>query len=251
MTTQLVSIKPRIGVVMPSYGDSAPTCWCLRRFSSAVVDTVCLVIDVPLEESMKDVRRASRECGIHVHIIKNRVRTGVGSSLREGLEYLMATGHEIAVIMAGNGKDDPSEISKLTEPILRGECDYVQGSRYLPGGMAVHTPIFRGIFNRLYPAVWTIVMGKRCTDVTNGFRAYKLPILVDPRINVNQEWLNGYSFEYYLHYKILLLGYRMKEVPVSKTYAFRGKGGYSRIQPLKDWWPIISPLILLFAGVRE
>jgi dolichol-phosphate mannosyltransferase len=197
------------------------------------------------------IRAAAKSTGITVHIIKNQSRTGVGNSIRQGLAYLRETGHNIAVIMAGNGKDDPREIDRVTEPVVKGECDYVQGSRYSPGGKAVGTPFVRTLFNRLYPEIWTMLTEKKCTDVTNGYRCYRLDILRDHRIDLNQPWLNGYSFEYYLHYKALSLGYRVKEVPVTKTYAFKNPGGYSKIQPLKDWWPILSPLILLFFGVRR
>src|SRR5207245_581137 len=51
-----------------------------------------------------------------------------------GLNYLGMTGHEIAVVMAGNGNDDPKEIESLVDPVLGDECDYAQDSRYLPGG---------------------------------------------------------------------------------------------------------------------
>jgi dolichol-phosphate mannosyltransferase len=200
---------------------------------------------------MDKIREASRKTGITVHIIKNKERTGVGSSLRQGLGYLIETGHDAALIMAGNGKDDPAEIDRVIEPVTGGECDYVQGSRYLPGGERNRMPFTRIVFNRLYPLVWTLLTQKKCTDVTNGFRCFSLNILRDHRVNLEQTWLDGYSLEYYLHYKVLSLGYKVKEVPVSKTYPFGNKGGYSKIQPLKDWWPIISPLILLCLGARN
>jgi hypothetical protein len=63
--------------------------------------------------------------------------------------------------------------------------------------------------------------------------------------------LAGYQLEYYLHYKALTLGYRTKEVPVSKTYPYRHKGGYSHIRPLHDWWGIVGPLLYLRLGVRK
>jgi hypothetical protein len=112
-------------------------------------------------------------------------------------------------------------------------------------------PFVRKVFNRLYPFIWTLLTQRKCTDVTNGYRCYRLDVLRDPRIDLDQRWLDGYSLEYYLHYKALVLGYRVKEVPVSKTYAFGNRGGYSKIQALKDWWPIISPVVLLFLGVRD
>ena len=255
MTAQLALQRhrtpPKVGVVMPVYGEEDSICWILSRFKQQPVNTICLVVDVPLKRMMERIRDAAKETGVTVHIIKNRSRVGVGSAIRSGLRYLQRTEHNIAVVMAGNGKDDPAEIGRVVKPVVQNECDYVQGSRYLPGGRHARMPIVRMIFNRLYPILWTIVTDKRCTDVTNGYRCYRLDLLRDHRINLDQIWLNGYSLEYYLHYKVLSLEYRVKEVAVSKIYPFGHKGGYSKIQPLKDWWPIVSPLILLFFGVRD
>ena len=215
------------------------------------MDTICLVVDAPRKRVLNRIRGLAEQTGITVHIIKNRERRGVGYCLRQGLNYLVESDHSVAVVMAGNGKDDPREMHRLLEPVIRRETDYAQGSRYVEGGRREKMPFVRQIFNRFYPAFWTILSGRKCTDVTNGYRCYRLDILKDHRVNLNQAWLNGYSLEYYLHYKVLSLGYSVKEVPVSKIYPFGNRGGYSKIQPLKDWWPIMSPLILLFLGVRS
>jgi len=248
---EVIQGSSNVGVIIPVYGDNDSVCWVLRRFEKSLVRTICLVVDVPLKPVMNKIREAARQSGVVVHIIKNGHRTGLGSSIRQGLLYLSQTGHDVVVIMAGNAKDDPAEINRLVGPVLRHECDYAQGSRYLPGGNKGRMPFSRIVFNRLYPVVWTLLTGKRCTDVTNGFRCYRFDVLRDGRINLNQDWLNGYSLEYYLHYKVLTLGYRVNEVPVSKIYAFRNRGGYSKIQPLRDWWSIVSPLMLLALGVRS
>ena len=256
--TQVLSFKEehlqvaeKIGVVIPVYGESDSIVWVLNNFPRGVVDTICLVVDVPIRKIMNRVRGAAEQNEITTHIIKNPERKGVGLCITQGLDYLRSTGHTVAVVMAGNGKDDPRQIDRLLEPVLTGEADYVQGSRYLPGGVRGRMPFVRSIFNRAYPKFWALLTGRNCTDVTNGFRSYRLDLLNDERINLGQEWLYGYSLEYYLHYKVITLGYRMVEVPVSKIYPFGHKGGYSKIQPLKDWWPIISPLALLFFGVKS
>jgi len=241
----------KIGVVIPIYNESDAIEAVLEAFPRYSVNTICIIVDVPLKTVMNRIRLAAQHTGIKVHLIKNANRRGVGFALRQGLYYLKETNHTIFLGLAGNGKDDPKEIFRLLDPVIHGRCDYVQGSRYAAGGQRERMPFVRQAFNRLYPMIWTIVTGRRCTDVTNGFRCYRLGILDDHRINLNQDWLNGYSLEYYLHYKVLSLGYRMEEVPVSKSYPFGHKGGYSKIQPLKDWWPIISPLLLLFFGVRS
>jgi dolichol-phosphate mannosyltransferase len=243
--------QDRIGAIIPVYGERDSVVWILERFPKGFVDTICLVVDVPSKEVMKKVRAVALHSGITTHIIKNDRRMGIGFCIGQGLNYLKGSGHSVAVVMAGNGKDDPVEMSRLIEPVVNGEFDYVQGSRYEEGGRKENMPFVRKIFNRLYPVIWTVVTGKRCTDVTNGYRCYRLDILDDDRINLKQEWLEGYSLEYYLHYKVLMLGYKFTEVPVSKIYPYGHKGGYSKIQPLKDWWPIMSPLILLFFGVKK
>ena len=56
-----------------------------------------------------------------------------------------------------------------------------------------------------YTVLWSVLLGRRLTDVTNGFRAYRMRLLDDKRINANQAWLDTYGFEYYLHYKALTL----------------------------------------------
>jgi dolichol-phosphate mannosyltransferase len=99
--------------------------------------------------------------------------------------------------------------------------------------------------------VWTLLTNVRCTDVTNGFRAYSLRIFSDKRVDIWQSWLDNYELEYYIHYKVLTLGYRMKEVPVSKVYPYRHKGGYSNISPFRDWWKIVGPLVYLRLGVKD
>src|SRR5436305_795951 len=88
------------------------------------------------------------------------------------------------------------------------------------------------------------------TDVTNGFRAYRLSLLDDPRIRIDQSWLDRYELEYYLQWKAITLGYRVIEVGVSKTYP-QGGGNYSKIRRVRDWWSIVRPTLLLWLGVRD
>jgi dolichol-phosphate mannosyltransferase len=105
----------------------------------------------------------------------------------------------------------------------------------------------------IHAGTFRFLTGFPCTDALNGFRAYKLEMFFDdPRINVWQDWLGGYEFETYLHYKVLKLGYRVTEVPVTKRYSHFGPGSkYSHIRPLVDWWHIMRPLMLLSLGIRK
>ncbi len=223
----------------------------MEKFNLDSVDEICLVVDAPDETILREIDESRRKTQVPVTIIENPTRNGIGFAIKRGYRYALSQGFDLIVIMAGNGKDDPREIRRLTEPISKNGFDYVQGSRFLPGGKGERTPFFRRIFTRLFPFVWTFLTGVRCTEVTNGFRAYRAAILEDPRINIWQDWLNGYELEYYLHYKVLTLGYRFTERPVSKVYSYAKKEAYSHISPLKDWQQIVGPIVLLRLGARH
>ncbi len=223
----------------------------LAKFEGPYVNEICLVADRPTPDITKEIDEACEKIDIPVHVITNPRRMGVGYAIREGIIYAQDQRYDIVVVMAGNNKDDPREIPRLLVPIMKENYDYVQGSRFLPGGKRTKNPFLRGVFSRFFPFFWTLLTDIRCTDVTNGFRAYKLKVLSDKRIDISQSWLDSYQLEYYIHYKVLTLGYKTTEVPVSKTYPYRNKGGYSNISPLRDWWKIVGPLIYLKTGARK
>ena len=236
--------------IIPVYHDSGNIRKVLTKLPVGIVDEICLVVDCATKEESDEIIEVSGRIETPVRIIFNNERKGIGFAIREGIEYALNNRYDLVVVMAGNSKDDPREIPRLLEPIQKEGYDYVQGSRFLPGGKRVKNPFLRGVFSRIYPFVWTLFTNIRCTDVTNGFRAYRLEIFCDKRIDIWQDWLNNYELEYYVHYKVLTLGYKMKEVPVSKTYSYRHKGGYSKIAPFRDWWKIVGPLVYLKLGLK-
>ena len=238
-------------VIVPVYREGRKVGKVLERFEPGFVDEICIVIDNPDSKILGEIGEAANRVRVPVSIVQNPERSGIGHAIKQGYHYALGHGFELIVVMAGNGKDDPIEVPRVTRPILREGYDYVQGSRFLPGGRIERNPLLRRIFTRLFPFLWTWMVGVRCTDVTNGFRAYRATILQDPRINVWQHWLDGYELEYYLHYKTLTLGYRFTERPVSKTYPRERRGGYTKISPLRDWWQIVGPLLLLRLGARR
>lgn len=245
------SRRGNVLAIVPTWQDFDKVICVIRRFKKGTVNEICVVIDEPWPNAERLLRATGEEIGIPVHVIQNPSRMGVGYALREGMEYALEKGYELVVVLAGNGKDNPAEIPILLRPMLKDGHEYIQGSRFLPEARHVNTPILRWIFSRVWPLLWSVLTSRRCTDVTNGFRAYRTELLRDPRVNLNQSWLQGYSLEYYLHYKALTLGYKTAEVPVSKVYPYRHVGGYSKIFPLRDWWQIVGPLLLLKFGVRR
>jgi dolichol-phosphate mannosyltransferase len=232
-----------VAMIFPLFNERHAIAGLVRRVPSAIAETI--VVDDGSDDGGPDL---AREAGARV-IAQGR-RRGVGAAIRTGLEAARANGHGAVVVLAANGKDDPAEAPRLID-VLRAGYDYVQGSRYLAdGGASVNLPLGRNLMIRGYSFLFRVLSGFAATDVTNGFRAYRLSLLDDPRIRIDQSWLDRYELEYYLQWKAIALGYRVIEVGVSKTYP-KGGGNYSKIRRVRDWWSIVRPTLLLWLRLKK
>ncbi|SYZ73522.1 Glycosyltransferases involved in cell wall biogenesis [Candidatus Zixiibacteriota bacterium] len=183
-------------------------------------------------------------------IIRHEANRGIGCGIREAINYGRKNNYQIIVIMAANGKMLPEEIERLTEPLVAGRYDYVQGSRNLAGGSSPNIPLFRKVTIRLFTVLVNLFTGFHGTDITCGFRAYRLSLFDDRRFNLEQAWLNKYEMEYYIHYHTLKGKYRVTEVPVSMVYPESGKN-YSKIRPFTGWWSMIRPWVYLYLRIKK
>ena len=217
----------------------------VRRMPRDVVDEV-LVIDDGCTDRSPEVARA------HGATILTLGRTvGVGAALRDGFKYAQKQGYDVAVVVAGNNKDSPEEIPVLLDPIADGRADFVQGSRWLRRGANFGPmPLYRKLATRLHPVLFSLAARRRVTDSTNGFRAVRTSLFDDPRIDLDQDWLDEYELEPFLFLKAIRLGYTVVEVPVTKVYPPK-KLGQTKMKPLTGWWSILRPLAYVGLGLRK
>jgi dolichol-phosphate mannosyltransferase len=186
-----------------------------------------------------------------VKTIRHDKQGGVGAAIRTVIRYAEKNGYDALVIMAGNDKDNPDEIPSVVKPIVEGGYDFVQGSRYKGKvGTGGDMPFYRKVATRMHPMLMSFFTGTPVSDSTNGFRAFRLSLVRDPRINLDQAWLNAYELEPYLMFKAIKLGYKFTEVFVTKIYPPR-KLGYTKMKPLVGWWSILKPVFYLGLGIKK
>ncbi|MBI3550334.1 MAG: glycosyltransferase family 2 protein [Elusimicrobia bacterium] len=218
----------------------------LARFPAERPYDLLVMDDGSDDGSIERIRRVP-----NVIVISNPRNQGIGNSIRTVGRYALEKGYDVVVHVAGNDKDDPLLIPRLLRPIAEEGYDFIQGSRYLEGGDFGNMPFYRVIATRfVHPVIASLVARRRFTDSTNGFRAYKTSLLTDPRIDLAQDWLGAYELEVYMLCTAARLGYRVKEVPVSKFYP-PSELGYTKMKPFTGWWSILRPLVYLGLGLKK
>jgi glycosyltransferase involved in cell wall biosynthesis len=128
-------------------------------------DNVVVVDDGSSDRTAEIARKAGAE------IIVHEVNKGKGAALKTGFAAADHLGADIIVTMDSDGQHNPAEIPKLIEPIIRGEADIVNGSRYL-NGLGKNTPSYRRVGQTILDGVTNLNSGLQITDSQSGFRAF-------------------------------------------------------------------------------
>lgn len=172
------------------------------------------------------------------------VKTGPGklsAQMRMALSWGLDQGYDGMIVIDGNNKDDPSAIPAFMAALDSG-VDHVQGSRFIPGGRAIRTPLSRMLGIRLLHApLISFAAGHRHTDTTNGFRAYSRKLLTDPRVAPFRDVFSAYELHYYLAIRAARLGFRLAEIPVTRAYPEDGHVP-TKISPIRGNLKVLRTL---------
>ena len=196
--------------------------------------------DGSLNEALLDA------CGVHTLLVK----TGPGklsAQLRCAYDFVLDAGYDGIVTIDGNNKDDPAAIPAFVTALEQG-YDFIQGSRFVPGGHAENTPLLRWIAIRLVHApLLALTSGFGWTDTTQGFRGYSRALLSDPRVDIFRDLFADYELLAYLSYRAPKLGYRCLEVPTSRVYP-AGEKAPTKISPIAGNFKLFETLLKACTG---
>jgi dolichol-phosphate mannosyltransferase len=186
------------------------------------------------------------EFGVRALLIK-RGAGRLSAQMRMAIAFALEEQYEGLVVIDGNGKDDVTAIPQFIA-LLDAGYDHIQGSRYIPGGQGINTPVSRSIAVRvLHAPMISLAAGHHYTDTTNGFRAYSRRLLTDPRVEPLRDVFSGYELHYYLAIRAARLGFRVTETPVTRRYPSTGKTP-TKISPVKGNLLILRTLVSAALG---
>jgi glycosyltransferase involved in cell wall biosynthesis len=164
--------------VIPAYNE-AETITDIIQQTREYVDEVVVVDD----GSTDDTAEIARAQGATV--IQHVINTGVGGALRTGYRYAIRQNYDFIVQIDADGQHDPAYIPMLLEEAE--ECDMVIGSRYLNESYQEYSPLRRlGII--FFTWVVNLLGRLNITDVTSGYRVYRVSALADIIHRSDDHW---------------------------------------------------------------
>ena len=151
-----------ITVILPAYNEEV-SIGSIVLLTKNYADNVIVVDDGSSDRTAELAKKAGAEVIVH------DVNKGKGGALKTG--FAAAEGADIIVTMDSDGQHNPADIPRLVEPILKGEADIVNGSRYL-NGLGKNTPAYRRVGQTILDKVTNLNSGLKITDSQSGFRAF-------------------------------------------------------------------------------
>ncbi len=236
--------QPVIAVVIPALNEAGKIGRVLDKFPRDP-RFEAIVVDDGSTDGTGDEARAH---GAAV-VIRHDVRGGVGAAIRDGWFRGIERERPYLALLSGDDQHEPSELVGAFEALKAAGADYVQGSRWRAGGRVVGATGGRGLGTQIYSLAFSVLSGRRVSDATNGFRIFRASILTDPRLDIEQPWLDSYDLEPYVLYKAIRGGYQVIEHPC--TVIYHEKEGYTKMRGIRDWWRLFRPALLLRAGVKR
>jgi len=223
-------------IVIPAFDEEANLRKLLPRIPSEIcgLKTGVLLVDDGSTDGTAELAKS-----FNIEVAEHTTCLGQGAALLLGYKLAIAGGAKIIATMDADGQHLPEEIERLVKPIVDGSYDFVIGSRIM-GRFERDDPI-RLFALLMFSLLLSILIGKKITDCSNGFRAMRVAVLEAVVQNLVQNQFDVAE----INIMVAKRGFKMVEVPVTVLKRMSGKSkkgnnlsfGISfAIAMLTTWW---------------
>ena len=210
----------KISVVIPCYNE----CPTMERLLAAVkavsYPLEIIVVDDGSTDGTRELLR-DRLGGQVDHVIYHSENRGKGAALRSG--FKIATG-DIVIVQDADLEYDPSEYSKLLEPIFKHGADVVFGSRFMGGQPHRVVYFWHMIGNRFLTLLSNVFTNLNLTDMETCYKVFRREVIQSFTIDEDR-----FGVEPEITAKIARSGCKIFEVGISyngRTYEEGKKIGW-------------------------
>lgn len=210
----------KIGVFVIAYNAAKTIKSVLTRLPESAwskIEEVFIFDDASIDYT---VEAAHLYDGVHrdkISTFGNQVNLGYGGNQKRGYRYASHRGHDIVVLLHGDGQYAPESIETLIEPIASGRADAVFGSRMLNKGGARQggMPLYKYLGNRILSKFQNWLLPGLLSEYHSGYRAYYVPSLKKLPLMENS---NDFHFDTEIIIQLMEAGMVIEEVPIPTYY---------------------------------
>jgi dolichol-phosphate mannosyltransferase len=230
-----------IAVILPTYNEAGNIEILLRKLHAVLpAGSLIIVVDDDSEDGTGEkVQELAKE--INIHLISRTGQRGLGSALKDGINYALPQGKEFILTMDADLSHDPAVITQMIELGKQGQ-KIIIGSRYVDKGQNRNF-LVRVWVSRISNFLIAELLGIPCLDSTSGFRMYSSSILTD--FDMERLQGKGYSFQWEMLYLLSKQKFPIREIPIDFKKRYLGKSKFN-IREI-----VVSTFILLKYAVKK
>jgi glycosyltransferase involved in cell wall biosynthesis len=212
----------------PAHNEAAAVGDVVARVPNEVLGrpVIAVVVD---DGSNDETARAAAASGAQV--ISFERNRGLGAAVRAGFAAGVESGAAAVAFCDADGEYAPEELGAMVGPILRGEAEYVVGSRFT--GRIDRMLPHRRLGNRLLTWLVRFVSRADVTDGQSGYRALSLDAARAAEI------VHDFNYAQVLTLDLIAKGFRYAEVPISYRFRTTGRSFVKPVRYLRKVLPAI------------
>jgi glycosyltransferase involved in cell wall biosynthesis len=213
--------SPKIGILVVAYNAASTLASVLDRVPADFRPRISrvFVCDDASDDSTYLVGLGYQQVtkDLPLSIIRNPSNLGYGGNQKAGYRLAIEHGLDIVVLLHGDGQYAPEVLAELVEPLERGDCDAVFGSRMMEPGAARKggMPLYKYVGNRILTTFENRMLGTSLTEFHSGYRAYRVSALASIPFERNSD---GFDFDTEIIIQLVDAGKRIREVPIPTYY---------------------------------
>ncbi|HEY3422904.1 MAG TPA: glycosyltransferase family 2 protein [Methanocellaceae archaeon] len=225
--------KPFILVGIPAFNEEVAIGSMVLR-ARKYADKVIVIDDGSMDKTADVAMTAG------AHVVPRRNNSGKGAAIKDAFEYAKKVKADILVLIDGDGQHNPDEIPLLLAPIIKGEADIVNGSRFLNNNKN-NVPAYRRVGQEVLTFATNFGTKTHITDTQNGFRAFSRKTF--ECFSFKQ---NGMAIESEMLMDAARAKMRISEVPIDVRYDVAG----STYNPVVHGLSVLGRVISLVSQSR-
>ena len=213
--------EPRIGILVVAYNASSTLAKTLDRipvdFRGRISEV--FVCDDASDDGTYLVGLGYRQLSddLPITVIRHTRNLGYGGNQKAGYQLAIEHDLDVVVLLHGDGQYAPELIPQMVEPLIRGECDAVFGSRMMQKGAARDggMPLYKYVGNRVLTSLENRVLGSGLSEFHSGYRAYNVHTLAELDLTATS---NGFNFDTQIIIALHSHGKKIVEIPIPTYY---------------------------------